>query len=237
VGTYNAVVINAESEISGQDMRFVKRLDEVYGVITPGRMLAASTTWKKLSPIEYKKDPIVQVVQRIDSAGSEVKSESEPAVAAAVQEELNLSLSEVINPRKWQGPLASSDFSGSLNTRDGIIENLNISIAGEEPISISFSEMSGNVFEYDMNGEVYTGMIYQVDQSAYIITLTNGPLESTRLRFSEAAEVASQEVVNNDDVVASTFGEAPSFEKIPEDMSDYDQAIQQESIKAEAYKL
>ncbi len=240
VGTYNAVVINTQSEISGQDMRFVKRLDEVYGVITPGRMLAASTTWKKLSPVEYKKDPIVQVVQRIDSSISKVESEteteSESGVEAAIKEELNLTLTEVMNPRKWQGPLPSSDFAGNLSTRDGIIESLNISV-GEESISISFSEMKGNVFEYAMNGETYTGMIYQVDKQAYIITLTNGPLENTRLTFSEIPDVVPQEIVGGEEVVASNFEEGvpPASEYAPQDISNYDVGIQEEVNQSQAY--
>ena len=49
-GTYNAIVINSESSLSGNDVKFVKRLDELYGVTIKGREVAASTTWQKLGP-------------------------------------------------------------------------------------------------------------------------------------------------------------------------------------------
>jgi hypothetical protein len=61
-------------------------------------------------------------------------------------------------------------------------------------IEISFSEMTGNTFEYDLNGQIYSGLMYQVDQNSYMITLTNGPLEGTRLRFAgESTDAQSQQ--------------------------------------------
>ena len=48
-GSYNAFVINSESIISGNDIRFAKRLDEVYGVVVSKREVANSMAWQKLS--------------------------------------------------------------------------------------------------------------------------------------------------------------------------------------------
>jgi hypothetical protein len=62
-----------------------------------------------------------------------------------------------------------------------------------EGVSVSFSEMTGNVFEYDFEGELYSGMMYQVDQNSYMVTLTNGPLEGTRLKFSGEASLEEQQ--------------------------------------------
>ncbi len=256
-GTYNAVVINSDSNISSYDVRFEKRLDEVYGVITPGRMVAAATTWKKLTPVQIKKDPIIQVVKRIDSAPAvESNSNNEVVSAAAIQEELELNLAEVINPKKWQNGLKTTEFSGSMTTNNGSIEGLEVSLPNGEGISVSFSEMSGNVFEYDLDGEVFSGMMYQVDQSSYMITLTNGPLEGTRLKFvkalsqevqeiqenqEQAQEEVQTEVVENEQpqVEAGNFGEenpqqenAQAFQ--PEEISQYDKEIQEQ---AAAYNL
>lgn len=248
VGTYNAVVINSESEISSENMKFVKRLDESYGVFVPGRMVAATTTWKKLSPEEYKKNPIVQVVSKIDSSiKKEEVEKNENTSSAAVQEELDLILMEVVNPKKWQTALTQSDFSGSLSTRDGLIENLSVSIPNEEPISISFVEMSGNVFEYDRDGDIFSGMIYQVDPKSYMITLTNGPLEGTRLKFSENSKqdmnesnLSQNEMTYSDssseEIKPGNFEEV-SVEYVPDEISQYDRAIQEEAVKAQSFQF
>ena len=207
-GTYNAVVINSDSDL-GSQVKFVKRLDEVYGVTVSGRQVASSTSWQKLGPAKIIPQKNVQIAvsekQVIPSAAS---VESIPA--AAVQEELTLSLVEVINPKKWEKGVAPDQFNGSLSTSNGVIENLVVSLPGGEGVSVSFSEMSGNVFEYDLNGEQFAGMMYQVDQNAYMVTLTNGPLEGTRLRFSANSpaveQIVTQEALAENNIEVGSFG-------------------------------
>lgn len=184
VGTYNAVVINSESQI-GSDIRFVKRLDELYGVTKPGRLVAASKDWKKLPSPEAPKTAKVQreVVQEVRTVQAAPEAPAPEVAVAAVQEDLTLSLTEVVNPKKWEQGLKESQFSGSLTTNNGTIESLEVALPNGEGVSVSFSEMSGNVFQYDLGGEIYTGMMYQVDRNAFMITLTNGPLEGTRMKF------------------------------------------------------
>lgn len=209
-GTYNAVVINSESHIS-TDVKFVKRLDEVFGVVKAGREVAASSSWQKLSRqevVELKKYAPVST-KLVATASSETVEE---APVAAVQEELALKLVEVVNPKKYAQGLGTDKFSGNLETNSGVIESLSVSLPGGEGIAVSFSEMSGNVFEYDLEGQVYSGMMYQVDQGSYMVTLTNGPLEGTRLRFStevttESAEQTQQYLAENHNVEVGTFGE------------------------------
>jgi hypothetical protein len=205
VGTYNAVVINSESTIDTANVKFVKRLDELYGVTEPGRLVANSHPWQKIpapQKVEIKPKIIVQEVRTIMAAETNREEPEAPVTAAAVQEDLSLNLVEVVNPKKWQQGLNPNQFAGTLSTANGTIENLNVSLPNGEGVSISFSEMTGNVFEYDLNGEIYSGMMYQVDQSSYMISLTNGPLEGTRLKFmgenqeqkeaQEAEAIASQ---------------------------------------------
>lgn len=193
VGTYNAVMINSESGIG--DVKFAKRLDEVYGVIKPGREVAAAMRWEKIPvttvSITARKD-LVQGYS-LSSAPSTEDESSAPVIQAAVQEELSLQLVEVINPKKWQQGLKDSEFSGNLSTNSGVIETLSVSLPNGEGLSVSFSEMTGNVFEYDMSGDLYSGMMYQIDQNSYMVTLTNGPLEGTRLRFT--GEVSSDQKI------------------------------------------
>ncbi|HXH73354.1 MAG TPA: hypothetical protein VNJ08_00195 [Bacteriovoracaceae bacterium] len=174
-GSYNAFVINSDSTIE-QNIKFVKRLDEAYGVVTPGRVIAATVSWKRL-PAPLKKSKVAKT-------SNKNKEEDKSFAEAAIQEELNLSLIEVINVKKWKKGLAASQFSGNLSTSNGIIENLTVSLPNGRGISVSFSEMSGNVFEYDYNGELFSGMLYQVDPNSYMVTLSNGPLEGTRFKFA-----------------------------------------------------
>lgn len=211
-GTYNAVVINSESQLNSADIKFVKRLDELYGVHEPGRLVAASVSWQKLTPqqvaqIKAPAPKIIQTVTRTDSA----PAKSDGPAAAAVQEDLNLNLVEVINPKKWQQGLPNNQFNGNLVTSNGTIESLSVSLPNGEGVSVSFSEMAGNVFEYDLDGEVYSGMMYQVDQNSYMITLTNGPLEGTRMKFlgePSFEQAQAQEYLAQENVQPGNFGES-----------------------------
>ena len=207
-GSYNAFVINSESKISGTDIRFAKRLDEVYGVVVSKREVATTMAWQKLSVKQaavYKTRGVLsdKLLQEVGS--SEVAQQSEGIAQAAVQEELSLSLTGVINPRKWQQGLNNSQFSGNLSTNQGVIESLSVSLPNGEGVSVSFSEMSGNVFEYDFNGELYSGMMYQENQNSYIVTLTNGPLEGPRLTFTGdiATDAQLDQQVESKSVVAN----------------------------------
>lgn len=200
-GTYNAIVINSESNISSADMRFVKRLDEVYGVVESGRVVATSLQWQKLSLkqaalLKTKNTVAKSVVPTMPKELSQPTPQEVPT-QAAVQEDLNLSLTEVINPKKWQQGLGADQFNGNLTTNNGVIESLSVALPNGEGLSVSFSEMTGNVFEYDFEGELYSGMMYQVDQNSYMVTLTNGPLEGTRLKFT--GEISLEQQIQNEE--------------------------------------
>ncbi len=194
----------------------MKRLDELYGVTLPGRELAGSKAWTKLSAREL---PAVKVVkEQINPIASNDERIDDPA--PAITADLVLPLTEALNPNRWPTPLSSSHFEGTIRTSNGVIENLTVSLPGVEEISVSFAELSGNVFQYDYDGMVYSGLMYQADQNAYIVTLTNGPLEGTRLRFSHSTQ-ASDPAIN-----VGTFGEEQPLltEKAPENPSETLQA-------------
>lgn len=233
VGTYNAVVINSESHIS--EGKFIKRLDEIYGVTTPGREVAAVSNWKKLSPSKVVVQN--QIAKSLDNT-SPSAPEAVSFEAPAVQEELSLSLVEVINPTKWQNGVPQGQFNGSLSANNGVIESLAVTLPGGEGVSVSFSEMTGNVFEYDLNGELYSGMMYQVDQNAYMVTLTNGPLEGTRLRFSSSEPAVEQQETQNllaeNNVEAGTFGAEPMN---PDMLLHNDQELPQENMQAQGFNF
>jgi hypothetical protein len=183
IGTYNAVMINSESHLG--DASNFKRLDEVFGVVKTGRNLAVANDWKKIEKVAATPAAKIQASASSVSAPVEVSD-------AAIQEDLKLKLVEVINPKKWVNGITSAQFSGAIATNYGVIESLTASLPEGLNVEISFSEMTGNTFEYDLNGEVYTAMMYQVDKSQYMITMTNGPLEGTRMRFAGEEKESSQ---------------------------------------------
>jgi hypothetical protein len=236
-GTYNTIVINSESHLASSDVKFVKRLDELYGVTVPGREVAASISWQKLTPtqisqIKVKKRFIEQAVKTADAAPS---TQQEVIAAAAVQEELSLNLVEVINPKLFAQGIPQGQFNGSLSTNNGVIESLSVSLPNTESVSVSFSEMAGNVFEYDYGGELYSGMMYQVDQGSYMVTLTNGPLEGTRLRFqSDAPAVDPQQVqqaLANNNIEPGNFGQDQQQDQVA--LQDPNQ--EQPQVQAQEY--
>ena len=242
VGIYNSVVINSKSEMTDSELRFVKRLDEVYGVTVPGRKVATASDWQKISTKPEvsvsKNESEVSVVQKINPPEIS-ESVTENPQDSAVLEELNLSLVEVINPKKWQNGLNNSQFNGSLLTNNGVIEGLNVSLPNGEGLSVSFSELTGNVFEYDIDGELFSGMMYQVDQSAYMVTLTNGPLEGTRLRFS--AVQTDQDQIQNDQLLSENNIDVGSFgtqeQVLQEEVVIQDKTIQNEAVEAQGFNL
>jgi hypothetical protein len=250
-GTYNALVMNSESHISGSDVKFVKRLDEIYGKTIYGREVAASVKWQKIAQSQIK-PKLIDNVPTFAVSNTQASSEvvETPQQVATVQEELNMNLVEVINPNKYKKGLAEGSFNGSLSTNNGVIESLTVSLPNGEGLSISFSEMTGNVFEYDMNGELYSGMMYQVDQFAYMVTLTGGPLEGTRLRFAtqspeiEQVEVQNALAENNNldvgafeneqTIISDNQSKIQAEETFPEQLLDQDKQMQQEASQAQS---
>lgn len=197
-GTYNAVIINMDSMIDHEHAHY-KRIDEVYGVVTPGRSIAATSTWKKLEQpgkAQIKQSPMI--VEK-----TEIKQVEQTEQKATIEQELDLALTQVINPQKWATALTAGQFSGNLKTNNGTIESLSISLNGEEDLHVSFVEITGNVFEYEHNGETLSGLLYQVDNNSYMVTLSNGPLEGTRLQFSVTSNPEMETVSDETQEVAA----------------------------------
>ncbi len=226
VGTYNAIMINSGSVASNHST--FKRIDEVFGVVKQGRSIAVSTDWRKVTKAELAK-PIIKTSAQTPS----VENTESVATVAAVSSTLNLKLVEVINPKKWEQGVKSSDFSGAIATNNGIIESLNASLPEGQSIEIAFSEMTGNVFEYDLNGSVYSGMMYQVDQNSYMVTMTNGPLEGTRLRFAgETVDTSESQnyLAENHNVEVGTFGEEAEAQVIETETQETTQMAEASSF-------
>ena len=199
LGMINAFIIGHHSEIDG-NITYIKGLDEMYGMSQPGRVLATNSGWKKIED---------------ETTGTSVNTGEDSLTDApsAIGEDLQLGLVEVINTKIWSKGLPNTEFSGELQTTNGRIDSLTVNLPGKEEISITFAEMNGNVFQYDYSGEVYSGILYQVDPKSYMVTLTNGPLEGTRMRFVEdfsPEQVEIKETLKEEhNVEVGFFGENP----------------------------
>lgn len=241
-GTYNAIVINSESVINGSQYRLAKRLDEVYGVMPSNRDVANTMAWQKLS---IKQAAIYKAQISDKDLRPALAADTNPAevvAQAAVQEDLNLSLTGVINPKKWAQGLNNTQFNGNLSTNQGVIESLSVSLPKGEGISVSFSEMTGNVFEYDYEGELYSGMMYQENQNSYVVTLTNGPLEGTRLTFTGEATLEAdlqqednqRTLAENNDAEAGTQQEQAPEQELGQEVAQQNQEhAQPEQVQPE----
>lgn len=106
-------------------------------------------------------------------------------------EEMNMNLIQVINSKKFKKPLKEGEFSGHLYMRDGNIESMLISLPNNVEVAVNYSDLQGNTFRYDMDGEEYRGAVFKASgkkANLYMITLNGGPLDQTRLKFQSTGE-------------------------------------------------
>lgn len=216
IGIYNAVVFNSDSSIS--DVKFVKRLDEVYGVTTPGRKVASNVTWQKLEKKAVVENEVV--ADRIEVV------ETAPVATAAITKSLNLNLVQVENIKN------ANEFSGTIVTSNGVIDSLNIELPEGKEIFLSSANMNGNVFEYTQDGEVRSGLFYQVEKNKYMITLSNGPFEGARFTFSKGAKVESLVDLAQNNTNVGTFGS-----EVAPEMMNVEVSAQDLPLQATSYNL
>ncbi len=242
-GIYNAVVINSHSQVA--EGKFLKRLDEMTGSVVQGRS-TASVVWHKLNNPSFAKSvitpPRLPRFQRTVQQDLPVVENSpvEGEKISAIQEDLKLNLVEVVNPNKYKQGVPSSMFSGNLSLTNGVIDSLNIALPNDEGFSLSFSELTGNVFDYDYANSKYSAMMYQVDANTYMITLTNGPLEGTRLRFAGELSPEQQQteatLAENHNVDVGSFGNQSEVPQVAETVESVE-APTQEVLQAQSVNL
>ncbi|MCT4642393.1 MAG: hypothetical protein N4A33_08860 [Bacteriovoracaceae bacterium] len=169
---YNSVVINNNSFMSeNMGVAFSKRLDEVNGKVTIGRMAASTRKWESL--IENKRKNTTKVLAKSSSKTSKRVFEKEQKVLdPTIKEDLNLTLAKVFHKKK----LKEGTFSGSAKTVDGVIEEIFVNLPNGDQIEINtYDRMVGNVFTYDdpATGEVRSGMLYESGKNAFTVVLSN----------------------------------------------------------------
>jgi hypothetical protein len=195
LASYNSMIVNNDSFMNANTgIKFTKRLDEINGKVTVGRMAASSSPWQKVA----KQAPIakeeVKVIKKNEIKLTNNTETNSATPAPAIAGDLELKLSNVF----YQKPLEQGSFSGSAKTVDGIIEEIYVSFPNGQAIEINTRErMVGNVFQYEdpASGEMKSGMFYEVKAGTYMITLTNdSQFPGARLEFTgENSAVAYSE--------------------------------------------
>lgn len=200
IGTFNSPIYNKSAFLQNKfAIQFAKRLDEVNGEVTFGRMAASlgnSTKWKSLATKSIMKDlrklkklPIKKVITK----KANKKSVVAPKIAEpVVKDDLELTLSG-----GRFNKMAMSDkskFSGSARIANGVIEGINISLPSGDTIAINTSNdrMNGNVFTYQdtSTGTDKSGLLYKVSQGVYMVTLTNdSQYPGLRLEFKTDQQI------------------------------------------------
>lgn len=150
------------------------------------------------STISYQKTISPTVPKNPMTVKTEVPSNQDISEESPLFLNLSLELVEVIPPPQRE---AINIYGGELQVSGNSIDYLILNM--DEHFEISFASLNGNTFEYHINGETYSEMLYQVDQDSYMLTLTNGLLEAYRFRFiskQDERNIAHEEYDSNYDL-------------------------------------
>ena len=205
MGLYNSLLIKNDSFMAyDSGVKFVKRLDELNGKVTVGRLAASTQKWSKLAPKKIVKKKQIKKVATIEAVVEEAEEELvEPSniPEPAIKGDLDLTVSNVF----FKGPLKQGSFSGSARTVDGVIEEIFVSLPNGDQIEINTRDrMVGNVFQYEdsVTRDIRSGMLYEVKPGTYMVTLTNDTkFKGARIEFTSQA---GSEIAYSEDYYQST---------------------------------
>lgn len=177
LGGYNSALIDPSAFVKNDlGIKLAKRLDEIRGEITIGRVAASIPTFKpKAKPVIKKQ--VAKLVKKKVVKKKKVQKKKEVAAnipAPVVNENLELSLTGGFHNKKALD--AESEFSGSAVVRDGVVEEISVSLPGGQSFTINTNErMVGNVFQYEDTGtrERKSALFYKVKKGQYMVTLTD----------------------------------------------------------------
>jgi len=220
-GIYNALFIDFGVETSAFD-NYQFKLKKTNNVITKKRKTYSSK--RVVTNKGYSKRRKAIVKKAVVNSRAEISSSNQKA---HITHELNLNLKEFFNPNLYKKVLKADQASGSLAARDGVIETFEVSLPNGEEIVGQFSEMNGNVFTYDHEGHLYSGLIYQSGNSAYSVTLVNGPFKGSKMKF-----VADS---SNENYGRSLSNEEDSYEQMLKNEKKELGKLERERIQADNF--
>jgi len=201
---YNSVQMGNENFINTQDTKFVKRLDELNGTFEPGHIQHDEISLAQATPVKVeKKKPTLK--KTVAAAPAPQAPRDEKFFQPAIKEEKDLVLVEFFNARKYNQVLKNNSVDGSLYVDNGTIQSFEVELPEGESISIVNADLKGNTFEYMEDGFMRSGLIYEAGKGVYMVTLTTGNYEGSRLKFQDRGlasqveePVQNQEFFNNE---------------------------------------
>lgn len=191
-GSFNSIVVDKASFLKNDfKITFAKRLDDMNGEVTIGRMAASLPKFKvEDSLAQQVKAPVLAKRSRrslIKPTKSIAKIENKFVPGPAVNDTPNLELTGGLFNKK---PLKDGKgYEGTAVVRDGVIEEVNVTLPGGKKFYINLNErMVGNVFQYEDSEtrEMRSGLFYIVNKEKheYMITLTDDThFSGMRLEF------------------------------------------------------
>tara|TARA_Y100000768_G_scaffold389043_2_gene391429 strand:- start:19685 stop:20578 length:894 start_codon:yes stop_codon:yes gene_type:complete len=234
IGGYNTLQVESvQFNRNLFDIKLAKRLDEIKGEITIGRIAASVPKLKKTSTDLIKKQvqKIIptKVDEPVESEVQEVVEMPEPVTT----EDLELSLTGGLFNKK---PLdKNSAFSGSAKIIDGIVEEVSVSLPDGEGFIINTNErMVGNVFQYEdtRTREMKSGLFYKVKPGVFMVTLTNdSQYPGLRLEFKTEQNVA----MANESNVDSNWSLDDQNQGYPVDQQAEEQAFNEQDNGYDSY--
>jgi hypothetical protein len=258
LGCFNTFQMNSNQFMNSNEIKFAKRLDEMNGDVKVGRLAASAINWETLK--QNKNEIVAMKAPTRVIAKPSINEEAPLEVStASIKEDLTLNVTQVFNSKDKNFNANKGEASGSITTKDGVIESINVTLPSGQAIEISTnSEMEGNVFQYEDNDtkEIYSGMFYKISETSYMVTLTNDKkLGGTRIQFDaptngeeenansnwamndgsyESAiqeETTSQEVSNNEVAPQVESNQEVANEEISnENANQVDQAAQEQAL-------
>jgi hypothetical protein len=113
--------------------------------------------------------------------------------------DISVSAAEFYHPQ-LTAALSGSDVSGYLEVQSGEVKGLSVQINGDKTKNIGIqmittgeSEIQGNIFVYDIEGQSYTATIYPTSPNEYMVSFVNGPWNGARVKFATQAQGIEQQ--------------------------------------------
>lgn len=149
--------------------------------------------------------------------------------------DISVSATEFYHPQ-LTAALGASDVSGQLEVHNGEVKGLSVQINGDKVqkiginmISIGESEIQGNIFTYELEGQNYTATIYPTNPNEYMVSFVNGPWNGARVKFSSQQQ-------NDDEYQAPEVGVtnrewASTEDQINENQNTENDAVQKSNVE------
>jgi|LULL01.1.fsa_nt_gb hypothetical protein len=207
LGGMNSIIVDENAFLKNDlNIKFAKRLDDLNGEVTIGRMAASLPEWNQKDALAQKKiksklkedkktiqkqDLVLnqeETVERIEVPVEKTK----PAIRDAIGLELTGGLYK-------QKPINNSKvIAGSLSVVDGVLEEVSFILPDGTSRSLSLvnSRMVGNVFQFEdtETRDIRSGLFYVLnrEEGKYMLTITNDTnFGGLRLEYTDPRMVDS----------------------------------------------